>query len=73
MIGTIIKLAILAVVVLVALNIFAPNQADKILSSVSEKTGMDKDTLSDKLDSATEFTKDTINEASSTVKDKVNH
>ncbi|MEA2016934.1 MAG: hypothetical protein U9N59_00680 [Campylobacterota bacterium] len=73
MIGTIVKLAILAVVILVALNIFAPNQADKILSSVSDKTGMDKGDLSDKLNNATEFTKDTIKEASDTVQDKVNN
>ncbi len=73
MIGTIIKLAILAVVILVALNIFAPQQADKILGTVSEKTGIDKDDLSDKLNSATEFTKDTIDEASQTVQDKVDN
>ena len=73
MIGLIVKLAIVAVVILVALNIFAPNQADKILSTVSDKTGMDKGSLSDKLNNATEFTKDTVKEASETIKDKVNN
>ena len=73
MIGTIIKLAIVAVVVLVALNIFAPGQADKALTTISEKTGIDKGSLSDKLNNATEFAKDTIDEASQTVKDKVSN
>ena len=73
MVWTIIKLAVLAAVISVTLNIFAPNQADKILGTVSEKTGMDKDGLSDKLKSATEFTKDTIKEASDTVKEKVDN
>ncbi len=73
MIGTIIKLAVLAVIILVALQIFAPDQADKVLTTVSEKTGMDKDNLSEKLNEATEFTKDTINEASQTVKDKIDN
>lgn len=71
MLGTIIKLAVLAAIILIALNIFAPNQADKVLDSVSESTNLDKSALQDKLNKATEFTKDTIKEASETVKDNM--
>ncbi|MEA3512357.1 MAG: hypothetical protein U9R37_02050 [Campylobacterota bacterium] len=62
MIGSLVKLGFLVVVVLVALNIFAPDQADKVLSAVSEKTDIDKDKLQDNLNNATEFAKDTAKE-----------
>jgi len=62
MIGGIIKLALFVVVIMVALNIFAPQQADKLLGTFSESTNIDKDKLKSGLDSATEFTKDTVNE-----------
>lgn len=67
MLGTLIKLAVVAAIVLIALNIFAPNQADKVLDSVSESTSIDKDKLKEKLDKATEFTKDTVKEATGSV------
>jgi hypothetical protein len=70
MLGTLIKLAILAIVILVALNILAPKQADKVLDTVSEKTSIDKTTLKENLDKATQFTKDTVKEAATTAKKK---
>jgi len=71
MLGTIIKLAIVVVVVMIAINMLAPKQADKILSTVSEKTDINKDVLKDKLNKATDFTKDTLKEATDTVKDNL--
>jgi len=73
MIGSIVKLGLLVVVILIALNIFAPEQADKLLSTFSEKTDIDKSSLKDNLDKATEFTKDTVKEASQTVKENINN
>ena len=70
MIGSIIKIGVIVAVIMIALNIFAPEQADKLLSSFSDSTGMDKGGLTDKLNNATEFTKDTIKEASGTIQDK---
>lgn len=67
MIGGLLKLGVMVVFVLILLNIFAPQQADKILSVFSEKTALDKDGLKEKLDKATEFTKDTAKEATQTV------
>jgi hypothetical protein len=62
MLGMIIKLGVFVAVIMIALNIFAPQQADKLLGSFSESTNMDKDSLKNSLDKATEFTKDTISE-----------
>lgn len=73
MIGGLLKLGVIVVFILILLNIFAPQQADKILSVFSEKTAMDKDGLKEKLDKATEFTKDTVKEASETVKENINN
>ena len=73
MLGTLIKLAILAIVILVALNILAPKQADKVLDKVSEKTSIDKDALKENLDKATQFTKDTVKEAATTAKENLDN
>jgi len=61
MIGTIIKLVILAVAILVGLKIFAPNTADKVLDQISQTTGVEKNILDDSLNKATDITKDSAN------------
>lgn len=68
MLGYIIKLGFLAVVIMVALNIFAPEQAQKVLSTVSESTHIEENTLKENLDKATKFTQDTVDEVSEKVK-----
>jgi hypothetical protein len=73
MIGTIVKLLVLVAVVLIALNIFAPQEADKALSTISETTKIDKSSLKENLDKASEFTKDKVNEATEAVQDKLNN
>jgi len=67
MLGFIIKICFLVIVVMVGLNIFAPEQADKVVSLFSEKTQIEESTLKDSLDTVTNFTKDTVNEVSQTV------
>ena len=71
MLGYIIKLGFLVIMIMVALNIFAPEQADKLLSTFSESTDIKEDTLKSNLDKATQFTKDTVKEVSDTVKEKL--
>lgn len=71
MLGYIIKFGFLVIVIMVALNIFAPEQADKLLSTFSESTNIKEDTLKANLDKATKFTQDTLSEVSQTVKDKL--
>lgn len=68
MFGYIIKLVILVVVIMIGLNIFAPERAKEIISQVSETTSIKEDTLKNSLDKATEFTQDTVGEISDTVK-----
>ena len=57
--------------VMVVLNIFAPEQADKVLSVFSESTDIKEDTLKFNLDKATQFTKDTVEEVTQTIKEKL--
>ena len=61
MIKGIIKLSILAVVILIGLKIFAPQVADQIIDKISQTTGIEKDTLDDNLNKATNLTKDSAN------------
>ena len=67
MLGYIIKLGFLVIIVMVTLNIFAPEQADKFLSTFSESTSIEKSILSDSLESMTKFTQDTVVEVSQKV------
>ena len=53
MIGTLIKLVFLAVIIFVGLNIFMPEKAEELTEILSEKTGIEKSSIEDKLDSAT--------------------
>ncbi len=71
MLGYIIKFGFLIIMIMVALNIFAPEQANKVLSVFSESTDIKEDTLKMNLDKATQFTKDTVEEVSQTVKEKL--
>ena len=71
MLGYIIKLGFLVIMIMVALNMFAPEQADKLLATFSETTDIKEDTLKSNLDKATQFTKDTVKEVSDTVKEKL--
>ena len=69
MISTIIKLSLLVIIVMIALNIFAPTQADKVLATFCKTVDIDKDFLSKNLNTATEITIDTATE----VKDFTNY
>ena len=71
MFGFILKIGFIGIVIMVALNVFAPNQANKILTVVSEKTQIEENTLKDNLNKATEFTKDTVSEVSQTIQKKL--
>lgn len=71
MLGYIIKFGFLVIMIMVALNIFAPEQADKLLATFSKSTDIKEDTLKANLDKATQFTKDTVEEVSQTVKKKL--
>ena len=71
MLGYIIKFGFLILVIMVSLNIFSPENADKVLSTFSEYSEINKDTLKTNLDKATLFTKDTIAEVSQTVNEKL--
>ena len=53
MIGTIIKLAILIVVVLVGLKLFAPKVYEDTTSKISQETGIDKSTIDSNINKAT--------------------
>ena len=53
---------------MVALNIFAPERASEVLSSVSKTTEIEENTLQNSLDKATQFTQDTVQEITDKVK-----
>jgi Sec-independent protein translocase protein TatA len=72
MIGTIVKLAILAIVILIGLKIFSPETADKAVNQISESTGISKDTINQKLDDATAKTIDGAKQAADAAKAKLN-
>ncbi|MEA2050247.1 MAG: hypothetical protein U9O56_05915 [Campylobacterota bacterium] len=71
MIGTIIKIAVLAVVILIAINFISPDKASDITSSISDKTGINKDLIDNKLDTATQFVKDSSKTVTEIAKDKI--
>jgi len=68
MLGYIIRLALIVIVVMIGLNIFAPKRVDEILSTVSKTTNIKEETLKNSLDKATKFTQDTVSEISEKVK-----
>lgn len=69
MIGFILKISFFVIVVMIGLNIFAPEQADTIISKVSQTTSIEKNILQDNLDQASDFTKETVAEVSEKVKE----
>lgn len=68
MLGFIIKMSFLVIAIMIALNIFAPKQAEKVLNYFSETTHIEENTLRESLDKATKFTTDTVDEVSTKVK-----
>jgi len=68
MLGYVIKLIVLIVVVMIGLNIYAPQRVDDILGKVSNATNIEQNTLQNNLDSATKFIQDTVSEVTDTVK-----
>lgn len=68
MLGYIIKFCFLVIVVMVTLNIFAPEQADKVLSTFSKSTDIEETMLKENLDNVTKFTQDTLSEVTEKVK-----
>lgn len=72
MLGYIIKFGFLAIIIMVVLNIFAPVQADKLLATFSATIDIEEKTLKNNLDKATQFTRDTVEEVSQTIKENFN-
>ena len=68
MIGFILKVSFLVLTIMVVLNIFAPQRADKILLKVSETIDVEEDTLKTNLDKVSSFTKETVETVSEGVK-----
>lgn len=56
MIGTLIKLALLTIVVLIGLKIFAPEVYEKTTNKISQTTGIDKNKIDSNIDKATDIT-----------------
>ena len=54
------KLILIIVVVLVALNIFLPDRAEEAINMISENTGISEDKISNGVDLATDITKDGV-------------
>ena len=50
MISTILKITIFSVITLVVLKVFIPNTASKVISTISETTGIEKRTINENLD-----------------------
>lgn len=53
-----IKMAIVGAIFLIAVNLMNPDKADEFTSNISETTGIDKSSIDKKLNSATEFVKE---------------
>lgn len=69
--GTIIKLVIVAIIILVILNIFNEDKAHVVTSKISEVTGVDKNNIDKKLNSATEFVKESSDAVVEIAKEKI--
>ena len=66
--GTIIKLAIFAAIALVAINLLNSDKANEITSAINDKTGIQ---LDKKLNSATEFVKESSDAVVNIAKKKI--
>ncbi len=71
MIGTILKLTIFIVIVLVGLKIFMPEMADKAVNQISETTGVEKSIINDNLNKVTNIAIDKTNQLADDAKDKL--
>jgi len=71
MIGTIIKLLLFVIVVLVGLKIFMPEMADKAVDTISKTTGVDKSVLEENLNKATDMTIDGAQKLAETTQEKL--
>jgi hypothetical protein len=71
MIGTLVKLAFLAILIFVGLNIFMPQKAEQLTAIISDKTGIDKSTIENKLDSATDMVIKNSQKAVDLAKEKI--
>jgi len=60
MINLLIKLAFLAIIVLAGLKFLAPEKFDEVVSIISEKTNLEKDTINDIVDKSTEFATESV-------------
>ncbi|MCK5295198.1 MAG: hypothetical protein KAJ49_11125 [Arcobacteraceae bacterium] len=71
MIGTLIKLAVLAIIIFVGLNIFNPEMADNAVNKISETTGIDKNTINNNLEKATNMALDGAEKLNDAAKEKI--
>lgn len=67
--GYILKFFLFFVMVMVILNIFAPEYADNFISLFSQYTDIEEETLKGSLDKVTQFTKDTFTEVSQKIQE----
>ena len=68
---TLIKWGAIIIVILIALNIWAPGAKNNITNTISENTGIEKSLLDDKLNQATGLVKDQAEDLKSKVSDKI--
>jgi hypothetical protein len=66
-----IKLTLLSIAILITINFCSPNRASKITTTISETTGIKKDSIDEKLDNATKYIADSSNKAIKMAKDKI--
>lgn len=71
MLGMLLKLILLVVIILVGLQIFSPETAQKAVDQISETTGVEKSTLEKNLDKATQFTLDSADKVAQAAKEKI--
>ena len=69
MLGYILKFFLFLLMVMVILNIFAPEHAANFISLISEYTDINEETLKNSLDKVTQFTKDTLEEVSQKIQE----
>lgn len=58
MISMLIKMAIVGIIFMIAVNLMNPDKASDFTSKISDTTGIDKDSIDKKLNNATEFVKE---------------
>ena len=71
MIGTIVKLLVLVVVILVALKIFAPEMYDSTTDKISQTTGVEKSFIDKNIDKAKDMAIDGAEKLTDSAKDAI--